>query len=70
MDPHCAKPCRVRGDVDAITGFTFTSLLNIEARGVKAEDVVIMQYRVLWRDRCTAMPSLHHPNSSKKIQLH
>jgi len=34
----------VRGDVDAITGFTFTSLLNIEARGVKAEDVVVMQY--------------------------
>jgi ABC-type nitrate/sulfonate/bicarbonate transport system substrate-binding protein len=31
-------------DVDAITGFTFTSLLNIEARGVKAEDVVVMQY--------------------------
>jgi len=34
----------VRGDVDAITGFTFTSLLNIEARGVPASDVVIMQY--------------------------
>jgi NitT/TauT family transport system substrate-binding protein len=34
----------VRGDVDAITGFTFTSLLNIEARGVKADDVVVMQY--------------------------
>jgi NitT/TauT family transport system substrate-binding protein len=34
----------VRGDVDAITGFTFTSLLNIEARGVKAEDVVVLPY--------------------------
>jgi NitT/TauT family transport system substrate-binding protein len=34
----------VRGDVDAITGFTFTSLLNLEARGVKAEDVVVMPY--------------------------
>jgi NitT/TauT family transport system substrate-binding protein len=34
----------VRGDVDAITGFTFTSLLNIEARGVKAADVVVLQY--------------------------
>jgi NitT/TauT family transport system substrate-binding protein len=33
-----------RGDVDAITGFTFTSLLNLEARGVKAEDVVVMPY--------------------------
>ena len=34
----------VRGDVDAITGFSFTSLLNIEARGVKAEDVVVLPY--------------------------
>jgi NitT/TauT family transport system substrate-binding protein len=31
-------------DVDAITGFSFTSLLNLEARGVKAEDVVVMPY--------------------------
>ena len=30
--------------MDAITGFTFTSLLNIEARGVKADEVVVMQY--------------------------
>ena len=34
----------VRGDVDAITGFSFTSLLNIEARGVKADDVVVLPY--------------------------
>jgi NitT/TauT family transport system substrate-binding protein len=34
----------VRGDIDAITGFSFTSLLNLEARGVKASDVVIMPY--------------------------
>lgn len=33
-----------RGDVDAITGFTFNSLLNLEARGVKAEDVVVLPY--------------------------
>ena len=44
MDPPLRETMLVRGDVDAITGFTFTSLLNIEARGVKAEDVVIMQY--------------------------
>ena len=25
----------VRGDIDAITGFTFTSLLSLEARGVR-----------------------------------
>jgi NitT/TauT family transport system substrate-binding protein len=34
----------VRGDVDAITGFSFTSLLNLEARGVKTEDVVVLPY--------------------------
>jgi NitT/TauT family transport system substrate-binding protein len=44
MDPPLRETMLVRGDVDAITGFTFTSLLNIEARGVKAQDVVVMQY--------------------------
>lgn len=44
MDPPLRETMLVRGDVDAITGFTFTSLLNIEARGVKASDVVLMQY--------------------------
>ena len=34
----------MRGDIDAITGFTFTSLLNLEARGAKAADVVILPY--------------------------
>jgi len=34
----------VRGDIDAITGFSFTSLLNLEARGVKAEDIVVLPY--------------------------
>ena len=44
MDPPLRETMLVRGDVDAITGFTFTSLLNLEARGVKAADVVILQY--------------------------
>jgi NitT/TauT family transport system substrate-binding protein len=44
MDPPLRETMLVRGDVDAITGFTFTSLLNLEARGVKAEDVVILPY--------------------------
>ena len=44
MDPPLRETMLVRGDVDAITGFTFTSLLNIEARGVKAEDVVVLPY--------------------------
>ncbi|HET7866713.1 MAG TPA: ABC transporter substrate-binding protein, partial [Burkholderiaceae bacterium] len=33
-----------RGDVDAITGFTFTSLLSLEARGMKAEHVSVLPY--------------------------
>ena len=44
MDPPLRETMLVRGDVDAITGFSFTSLLNIEARGVKAEDIVVMPY--------------------------
>ena len=44
MDPPLRETMLVRGDVDAITGFTFTSLLNIEARGVKAADVTVLQY--------------------------
>ena len=44
MDPTLRETMLVRGDVDAITGFSFTSLLNIEARGVKAEDVVVLAY--------------------------
>ena len=44
MDPPLRETMLARGDVDAITGFTFTSLLNLEARGVKAEDVVVMPY--------------------------
>lgn len=44
MDPTLRETMLVRGDLDAITGFTFTSLLNIEARGVPSSEVVVMQY--------------------------
>jgi NitT/TauT family transport system substrate-binding protein len=44
MDPPLRETMLARGDVDAITGFTFTSLLNLEARGVKAEDVAVLPY--------------------------
>jgi len=44
MDPTLRETMLVRGDIDAITGFSFTSLLNLEARGVKAEDVVVLPY--------------------------
>ena len=44
MDPPLRETMLVRGDVDAITGFTFTSLLNLEARGIKPADVVVMPF--------------------------
>ncbi|MGE8320560.1 MAG: ABC transporter substrate-binding protein [Comamonas sp.] len=44
MDPPLRETMLVRGDIDAITGFTFTSLLNLEARGVKAADVTVMPF--------------------------
>ena len=44
MDPPLRETMLMRGDIDAITGFTFTSLLNLEARGAKAADVVVLPY--------------------------
>jgi len=44
MDPPLRETMLVRGDIDAITGFSFTSILNLEARGVKAEEIVVMPY--------------------------
>ena len=44
MDPPLRETMLVRGDIDAITGFSFTSVLNLEARGIKPEDIVVMAY--------------------------
>jgi NitT/TauT family transport system substrate-binding protein len=44
MDPPLRETMLARGEVDAITGFSFTSLLNLEARGVKLDDVVTLSY--------------------------
>lgn len=44
MEPALRETMLVRGEVDAITGFYFTSLLNLEARGVSVDDMVIMLY--------------------------
>ena len=44
MDPPLRETMLARGDVDAITGFYFTSLLNLNARGVKDEDIDVMMY--------------------------
>jgi NitT/TauT family transport system substrate-binding protein len=44
MDPPLRETMLARGEVDAITGFSFTSLLNLEARGIKPADIVVMPY--------------------------
>ncbi len=44
MDPPLREPMLIRGDVNAISGFYFTSLLNLEKAGVKAEDLNILKY--------------------------
>ena len=44
MEPALRETMLVQGQVDAITGFTFTSLLNLNARGVKDDEVVMMKY--------------------------
>jgi NitT/TauT family transport system substrate-binding protein len=44
MDPALRETMLARGELDAITGFSFTSLLNLEARGVKTEDIVVLPY--------------------------
>ncbi len=44
MDPPLRETMLARGDLDAITGFSFTSILNLEARGVKSDDIVVLPY--------------------------
>ena len=44
MDPPLRETMLVRGEVDAITGFSFTSFLNLIARGAKEEDIMMMPY--------------------------
>ena len=44
MDPPLRETMLARGEVDAITGFSFTSLLNLEARGIKTPDIVVMPF--------------------------
>ncbi|WP_346799398.1 ABC transporter substrate-binding protein [Halomonas sp. Bachu 37] len=44
VDPTLRETLLTRGDVDAITGFYFTSLLNLEERGVSEDDLTIMSF--------------------------
>jgi len=43
-DPAIRETLLIKGDVDAITGFYYTGLLNLEARGVKASELSIFKY--------------------------
>jgi NitT/TauT family transport system substrate-binding protein len=71
MDPPLRETMLARGDIDAITGFGFTSLLNLEARGVKMADVVTMPYSEhgvkLYGNVIIASPKLvrENPNAIK-----
>ncbi|MBS7808928.1 ABC transporter substrate-binding protein [Variovorax sp. PCZ-1] len=66
MDPPLRETMLARGDVDAITGFSFTSLLNLEARNVKTEDIVVMPYSAfgvkLYGNAIIASPKLIKEN--------
>lgn len=44
MDPALRETMLVKGDLDAITGFSFTSLLNLEARGAKVDEIVVLPF--------------------------
>jgi NitT/TauT family transport system substrate-binding protein len=44
MDPPLREPLLIQGEVDAISGFYFTSYLNLVAAGVDPDDVVAFLY--------------------------
>ena len=44
MAPGARESMLARGEVDAITGYYFTSLFDLNASGVKDEDIVVMPY--------------------------
>jgi len=43
-DPALRETLLVRGDLDAITGFYYTSVLNLEARGIKESELTVFKY--------------------------
>lgn len=45
MDPPLREAMLVRGEVDAITGHHFSSLLDLEAKGVQPDEIVSMLYK-------------------------
>lgn len=45
MDPPLREAMLIRGEVDAITGHYFSSMLDLQSRGVAEEDIHYMLYR-------------------------
>jgi NitT/TauT family transport system substrate-binding protein len=50
VDAPLREPTLARGQADGITGFYFTSFLNLRNVGVKPEDMVIMRYADFTQD--------------------
>lgn len=44
VEPAIRETLLARGNVDGITGFYFTSLLNLEARGMSPEQITVLRY--------------------------
>jgi len=44
VDPALRENMLIKGEVDAITGFYYTSMLNFQARGVKESELSLMRY--------------------------
>ncbi|MCY4548767.1 MAG: ABC transporter substrate-binding protein [Defluviicoccus sp.] len=44
MDPRLREPMLIKGQVDAISGHVFSSMLNLKAAGIKEEDVTFFMY--------------------------
>ena len=44
MDPALRETMLIKGEVDAITGYYFTSLMNLNARGIKDDEIASMQF--------------------------
>jgi NitT/TauT family transport system substrate-binding protein len=43
-DPALRETLLVKGEIDALTGFYYTSVLNLEARGVKESELTVFKY--------------------------
>ncbi len=71
VEPAIRETLLARGSVDGITGFYFTSLLNLEARGMKPEDLVVFRFAdhgvELYGNALIASPKLlaEHPEAVK-----